>query len=78
MTANAPAWGSERTLSRASRSRREKDYAAKLEELFAEKRYKNLDLVSFTDHNCINIEAYKSFLSAQYLHEALDVVASTF
>ncbi|WP_283170017.1 hypothetical protein [Curtanaerobium respiraculi] len=42
-----------------------KDYAAKLGELFAEERYKNLDLVSFTDHNCINIEAYKSFLSAQ-------------
>ena len=42
-----------------------KDYAAKLGELFAGESYKNLDLVSFTDHNCINIEAYESFLSAQ-------------
>ena len=42
-----------------------KDYVAKLGKLFAEESYKNLDLVSFTDHNCINIEAYESFWSAQ-------------
>lgn len=42
-----------------------KDYAAKLRELFAKEDYKNLDLVSFTDHNCINVEAYESFWSVQ-------------
>lgn len=42
-----------------------KDYAAKLGELFARESYKNLDLVSFTDHNCINIEAYESFWNAR-------------
>lgn len=41
------------------------EYAVKLGELFAEDRYKNLDLVSFTDHNYIDIEAYKSFWSTQ-------------
>lgn len=41
-----------------------KDYAVKLGKLFAEDCYKNLDLVSFTDHNCINIEAYESFWNA--------------
>ena len=41
-----------------------REYAVKLDELFADERYKNLDLVSFTDHNCINIEAYESFWNA--------------
>lgn len=41
------------------------EYAVNLGELFAEDRYKNLDLVSFTDHNYIDIEAYKSFWSTQ-------------
>lgn len=41
-----------------------KEYAVKLSKLFAEERYKNLDLVSFTDHNCVNIEAYESFWNA--------------
>mgnify|MGYP000849368150 CR=1 FL=1 len=42
-----------------------KEYAVKLGELFAEECYKNLDLVSFTDHNCINVEAYESFWNAR-------------